>query len=204
MFSTAYGGLGYTGHGVNASVLAGEEYVWLFGESSRWIPVHYSPRVEARADFWDLSLTLAYENAEYQNFKKKESGTRTEWNGSAYYHCGELCRDGLLWFGAGLQFRTVEDEGTVYTGLEDDVVVWPFAQLRLTPLKALSLDATFGVNNRDWLLQDSVEFKVGPMPRLGLILGEKNVAGTRLNMAMRRREKASRLPIRKNILMGTR
>ena len=39
----------------------------------------------------------------------------------------------------------------------------------------------FGVNNRDWLLQDSVEYKVDPLPRLGLILGEKNIAGTRLN-----------------------
>ena len=181
MFSTAYGGLGYTGHGINASVLAGEEYVWIFGESSRWIPVHYSPRVEARADFWDLSLTLAYENAEYQNYKKKQSGTRTEWNGAAYYRCGGLCRDGRLWLGVGVQFRTVEDEGIVYTGLEDDIVVWPFAQLRLTPLNALTLNATFGVNNRDWLLQDSVEYKMDVLPRLGMSVGEKNIAGTRLN-----------------------
>lgn len=181
MFSTAYGGLGYTGHGLDASVIAGEEYLWVFGESSRWIPVHYSPRVEARADFMDISLTLAYENAEYQNYKKKETGTRTEWNGSVYYHCGKLCKDGMFWFGTGLQFRTVEDDGTVYTGLEDDFVVWPFAQLRVMPLNALTLEVMFGVNNRDWLLQDSVEYKVDPLPRLGLILGEKNIAGTRLN-----------------------
>ena len=181
MFSTVYGGLGYTAHGVDASVIAGDEYVWVFSESSRWIPIHYSPRIEARADVKDVSVTFAYENAGYQNVKKKETGTRTEVNGSVYYKCGALCENSLFWFGAGAQFRKVDDEGVVYTELEDDFVVWPFAQVRVSPLQSLSLDAMIGVNNRDWLLQDSVEWKTSVVDRFGLVVGEKNIAGTRLN-----------------------
>ena len=37
MFSSGYAGLGFTNASVNASALVGEEYLWLFGESSRWI-----------------------------------------------------------------------------------------------------------------------------------------------------------------------
>lgn len=181
MFSTAYGGLGYSGKGVEASVFAGEEYVWIFGESSRWIPVHYSPRIEARADVKNISFTLAYEDVEYQNAKKKESGNRVEWNGSAVYSCDDLCKNNLVWLGAGVQFRKVDDEGVVYTGLEDDFVVWPFAEMRVNPAKNLSLNLVAGVNNRDWLVQDSLEYKMSPLSSTGLLLGLKNIAGTRLN-----------------------
>jgi hypothetical protein len=66
LFSSGYGGLGYTNDFINASVLAGMEYIWLFTETSRWIPVLYKPRVEARADFWNFSTTLVYEIAEYR------------------------------------------------------------------------------------------------------------------------------------------
>ena len=181
MFSTVYGGLGYTAHGVDASILVGDEYVWVFGESSRWIPIHYSPRIEARADWNNLSVAVAYEDAEYQNAKKKESGTRTEVNGSVYYKCGSLCENSLFWFGAGAQFRKADDEGVVYTELEDGYVVWPFAQVRISPLQGLALDAMIGVNNRDWLLQDSVEWNANVAKGLGVTVGEKNMAGTRLN-----------------------
>lgn len=181
MFSTAYGGLGYSGNGLEASVLAGEEYIWIFGESSRWIPVHYSPRIEARADIKNISVTLAYEDAEYQNAKKKESGNRTEWNGSAVYACNSLCKNNLVWLGAGVQFRKVDDEDVVYTGLEDDFVVWPFAEMRLNPARNFSLELVAGVNDRDWLIQDSIEYKLSPVPGAGLLLGLKNIAGTRLN-----------------------
>jgi hypothetical protein len=71
MFSSVYGGLGFTNDFVNASVLVGMEYIWLFTESSRWIPVHYKPRVETRADIGNFSTTFVYENAEYQNKRKK-------------------------------------------------------------------------------------------------------------------------------------
>ena len=181
MFSTLYGGLGFTNDFIDASVLAGEEYLWIFGESSRWIPVFYSPRVEARADIGNLEVTLAYENAEYQNVKKKESGTRTEVNGSVYYKCGSFCKEQTYWFAAGAQFRKVEDEGTVYFGLEDDYVAWPFVQMQINLLDRITLDAMIGANNRDWLLQDSLELKIPIMAGLGVVVGEKNIAGTRLN-----------------------
>ena len=96
MFSSVYGGLGFTNDFVNASVLVGMEYIWLFTESSRWIPVHYKPRVETRADIGNFSTTFVYENAEYQNKRKKETGERTEVNGSIIYKCGESCRRGML------------------------------------------------------------------------------------------------------------
>ena len=117
MFSSAYGGLGYTNDFINASVLAGMEYMWIFTESSRWIPVQYKPRVEARADFGNFSTTVAYEDAEYQDKRKKESGERKEVNGSVFYSCGENCKLSMLQLSAGIAFRFVNDDGTVYTSL---------------------------------------------------------------------------------------
>ena len=146
MFSTAYGGLGYTNSFVNASVLAGEEYLWTYTATSRWIPSHYMPRVEARADIKDLSVTVAYEDIEYENLHKKEEGARKEVNGSVYYKCGKACEKGIFQIGAGMAFRAVEDEGTVYTELEEDRVAWPFMELRVQPVQRLTADVTFGVN----------------------------------------------------------
>ena len=181
MFSSAYGGLGYTNSFVNASVLAGEEYVWTYTASSHWIPSHYKPRVEARADVKDLSVTLAYEDIEYEYMPKKESGERKEVNGSVYYKCGKACQKGMLQVGAGLAFRAVADEGTVYTELEEDRVAWPFMELRVQPTKRLTADVTFGANERDWLVQDSIQF-VAPAPEnMGVVVGVKNISGSRLN-----------------------
>lgn len=181
MFSTVYGGLGYTNSFVNASVLAGEEYVWTYTASSRWIPSHYKPRVEARADVKDLSVTLAYEDIEYEYMPKKESGERKEVNGSVYYKCGKACQKGMLQIAAGLAFRAVADEGTVYTELEEDRVAWPFMELRVQPTGRLTADVAFGANERDWLVQDSVQF-VAPAPEnMGVVVGVKNISGSRLN-----------------------
>ena len=110
MFSTAYGGLGYTNSFVNASVLAGEEYLWTYTATSRWIPSHYMPRVEARADIKDLSVTVAYEDIEYENLHKKEEGARKEVNGSVYYKCSKACEKGIFQIGAGMAFRAVEKQ----------------------------------------------------------------------------------------------
>lgn len=181
MFSSGYAGFGFTNDFINASVLAGEEYLWLFGESSRWIPVHYAPRIEARADVWNFSVTAAYEDAEYQNYVKKEKGNRKEVNGSVYYQCGKLCEQGLLQASAGLAFRAVDDSGIVYTGLDDDRVVWPFVELRVQPTKRLTANVMFGINDDDWLVQDSLEFLVPTPDRLGITIGVKNISGTRLN-----------------------
>ena len=181
LFSTAYGGLGYTNSLVNASVVAGEEYLWLYTESSRWIPVHYKPRAEARIDFWKLSLTAAYEDAEYQDKYAKEHGSRKEVNGSVYYKCDEFCRRGAVQLSAGFAFRAVEDSGAVYTELEEDRVFWPFMELRLQPVRRLTADVMFGVNERDWLVQDSIQYHV-PVPKdMGAIVGVKNISGTRMN-----------------------
>ena len=181
MFSTAYGGIGYTNSFVNASVLAGEEYLWTYTETSRWIPSHYMPRVEARADIKDLSVTIAYEDIEYENLHEKEEGARKEVNGSVYYKCGKACEKGIFQIGAGMAFRAVDDEGTVYTELEEDRVAWPFMELRVQPVQRLTADVTFGVNERDWLVQDSIQF-VAPAPEnMGVIVGVKNISGSRLN-----------------------
>lgn len=181
LFSSGYGGLGYTNDFINASVLAGMEYIWLFTETSRWIPVLYKPRVEARADFWNFSTTLVYENAEYRDDSKKEQGERHEVNGSIVYSCGEKCRQGMLQLSAGLAFRFLDDDGTVYTGLKNDRVLWPFLEMRFKPMSQLKFDVMFGVNDRDWLVQDSLEYQVPAFEKMNVTVGFKNIAGTRLN-----------------------
>lgn len=180
-FSSAYGGIGYTNSFLNASVLAGEEYIWFYTATSRWIPAHYKPRVEARADVENLSVTVAYEDIGYQNKLKGETGTRKEVNGSVYYKCGKACRQGILQVSAGMAFRAVDDSGFVYTELEEDRVAWPFMELRVQAWQRLTADVTFGINERDWLVQDSLEF-VAPAPEnLGVTIGVKNISGTRMN-----------------------
>ena len=182
MFSSMYGGVGFTNDLVNASVLAGEEYLWEYLESSRWMPVHMAPRVEARADFWNFQVTAAFEHAEYQNDRIDESGERNEVNGSVLYKCGDACRKGMFQLSAGIAFRFVSDDGDVYTGLDNDRVLWPFMQLRVQPLRWLRADVTFGMNDSDWLVQDSVEMGLpAPVKGLGVTIGVKNISGTRLN-----------------------
>jgi hypothetical protein len=39
----------------------------------------------------------------------------------------------------------------------------------------------FGVNDRDWLIQDSVEYRLPVMEKMNVTVGAKNIAGTRLN-----------------------
>lgn len=181
MFSTVYGGLGYTNSFLNASVLAGEEYLWTYTAASNWIASHYKPRIEARADIKDLSVTVAYEDIEYQNKHKKEEGSRKEVNGSVYYKCGKACEKGIFQVAAGLAFRAVDDEGSVYTELEEDRVAWPFMELRVQPMERLTADVTFGVNERDWLVQDSVQYAVPVPENMGAVVGVKNISGSRLN-----------------------
>lgn len=181
MFSSAYGGIGYTNSLVNASVLAGEEYLWFYTATSRWLPAHYKPRVEGRVDVKDFSLTVAYEDIEYQNVAKKESGTRKEVNGSVYYKCGKECQKGIFQVSSGLAFRAVDDSGAVYTELEEDRVAWPFMELRVQPTKRLTADVTFGMNERDWLVQDSVQLEAPTPEEMGVMIGVKNISGSRLN-----------------------
>ena len=182
MFSSIYGGLGFTNDFVNAYALAGEEYLWEYAESSRWIPVHMKPRVQGHVDFWNLGLNVAYEHAEYQDVRVKESGERDEVNGSVLYSCGAECRNGIFQISAGMAFRFVSDEGDVYTGLDNDRVLWPFMQLRVQPLRWLRADVMFGMNDSDWLVQDSIEMgSPFPVKGMGVTVGVKNISGTRLN-----------------------
>lgn len=181
MFSSAYGGVGFTNSLINASVLAGEEYIWFYTATSRWIPAHYKPRVESRADIGNLSITLAYEDIEYENLLKKENGSRKEVNGSVYYRCGKACQQGVFQLSAGLAFRAVDDSGMVYTELDEDRVAWPFMELRVQPVRRLTADVTFGINERDWLVQDSVQFEIPAPQNMGAVVGVKNVSGSRLN-----------------------
>jgi len=181
MFSSVYAGAGYTGSKLNVSALAGEEYLWLFYESSRWIPVHYKPRVETRLDYGKLAATVVYEDAEYQNKKKKETGSRKEWNGSLRYGCGDACRKGFLHLSAGVAFRAVDNDGTVYSSLEDDRVLLPFMEMGFRVGNRFAARASFAVNDRDWLVQDSIEFSPAVPAKSGITVGVKNISGTRLN-----------------------
>ena len=181
MFSSGYAGLGFTNASVNASALVGEEYLWLFGESSRWIPVHYKPRVETRVDVANLSATVVYEDAEYQDKREKERGNRKEWNGSVRYRCGKACHSSVFGVAAGLAFRAVSDSGTVYTELEGNRVAWPFIELNVRPVKRVKAEAVFGMNDDDWLVQDSIEYQAPTPDRMGAVIGVKNISGTRLN-----------------------
>ena len=181
MFSSVYGGLGFTNDFINATVFAGMEYMWFFTASSRWIPVKHKPRIEARADVGNFSATLVYEHAEYQNYLKKETGERYGVNGSVVYNCGENCRHSMFQLSTGLAFRFVSDHDVVYTGLKNDRVLWPFLEMRFAPLDPLKFDITFGINDRDWLVQDSVEYQVPAFEKMNISVGAKNIAGTRLN-----------------------
>jgi len=188
MFSSLYGGFGYGASSWNASVLAGEEYLWLFTESSRWIPAHYKPRVEARAGVNSLNVSVVYEDGEFQNKKKGERGSRKEWNGSLLYQCNEACRKGILQLSAGMAFRAVDDSGTVYSQLDDDHVLLPFVDLRIEPSRHLVAEAMFAVNDRDWLVQDSIEVRPMTPRHSSVLIGVKNISGTRLNPLADNRE----------------
>lgn len=180
-FSTAYGGLGYTNGKLNASVLAGQEYLWILAESGRWIPAKVAPRVEGRVDFGPLQATVAYEKDEYENKSAGESGNREEVNGSFYYSCDKACRQGMLQAGAGAQFRATRSDGDVYFGLDEDFVAWPFIEVRFSPEDHFSAAVNFGANDNDWLVQDSLEFKFLPGYDTDILIGVGNRAGTRLN-----------------------
>lgn len=180
-FSSVYAGIGYTNKNINAHVLVGEEYLWVYSATSRWLPIHYKPRVETSVEINNLYVTLAYENAEYQNAIKKETGTRKEVNGAIRYKCDETCQKGMFQISAGIAFRAVDDSGYVYTELREDRIAFPFLELRIQPINNIFADITFGANERDWLLQDSVMLQLSLQKNIGTIFGVKNISGSRLN-----------------------
>src|SRR5574344_1409367 len=86
-----------------------------------------------------------------------------------------------LKIGGGVAFRSAQDHGTVYFGLEDDYVVWPFAEFELKPTDRLEISGFGGVNNRDWLVKDSVRLSFNAPYGVKPAVGFKNHLGTTLN-----------------------
>ena len=82
---------------------------------------------------------------------------------------------------AGVAFRAVDDDGKVYSSLEDDRVLLPFMEMNFRVGNRFAAHASFAVNDRDWLVQDSIEFSPAVPSKSGIILGVKNISGTRLN-----------------------
>lgn len=180
-FSTLYGGLGYENGRLKTSVLAGQEYLWVFGESGRWIPVKYSPRVEGNVEFGSLKAQVVYENAEFQNQAEKKSGERTEVSGFVRYECGSICDKGIFEIGGGVAFRVTSPENYVNFLLEDDFVIWPFFEFRFRPESHFSAALSVGANEEDWLVQDSLEFYFTPNLDTDILIGVGSRVGTRLN-----------------------
>jgi hypothetical protein len=54
-------------------------------------------------------------------------------------------------------------------------------ELRVQPVQRLTADVTFGVNERDWLVQDSIQFMAPAPENMGVVVGVKNISGSRLN-----------------------
>lgn len=179
--SSVYAGLGYSGHGLETSVLAGHEYLWVMGESGRWIPYHTNPRVEGRIDYKNVQATFTYQNMDFENDAVGESGTRDEISGTVRAApVGPDSADPLK-IGGGVAFRSAQSHGTVYFGLEDDYVVWPFAEFELKPTDRLEISGFGGVNNRDWLVKDSVRLSFNAPYGVKPLVGFKNHLGTTLN-----------------------
>lgn len=180
-FSSVYAGLGYTGKSYEASILAGKEYLWVLGESGRWIPSFAEPRVEARYDYRNFQATLEYQDLSYENQGENESGSRKEWSGSVRLACNAGCEKSDIQFGGGVAFRVVDDQEDTYFGLEDDYVVWPFVELVLRPTAHLEFAGHGGINNRDWLVKDSLEMKFFEFKTIHSVVGFKNHLGSTLN-----------------------
>ena len=180
-FSTAYAGFGYKTNASETSLLVGKEYLWIYSETSRWIPVTYSPRIEGKFDYKALSAKLVFENAEFENKQKKESGSRKEVSGHFYLAANKICTQKFLQAGGGVAFRTTSSSGDVYFELEDDFVIWPFLELRLNLQKNISLGVNAGANENDFLVQDSLEFKFFPNLNTDILFGIGNRVGSSLN-----------------------
>lgn len=180
-FSTGYAGLGYTKDQTEISILAGKEYLWLFGESGRWISALLSPRIQSQFHYKKLDLSLVYEDVLYINKEKGEEGTRKEWSGSLYFPYTDCCNSNKLKTGAGLAFRFVNDEGDTYFGLENDRAFWAFLQAKYEPIKDFTVSGHAGMNEKDWLIQDSIQYSLKKGTQTHFLFGVQNILATRLN-----------------------
>lgn len=178
--SSAYAGIGYDTPFSSASILAGTEYYWVYGESGRWIPVHNEPRVEWNFNDRLLHFSYNWEKQLYQNKAENEKGWRSVWNTTLRLMCDRDCDDPLL-LGVGFHYRSVKDSGTTYFGLRDNRVIFPFAEFVIRPLQPLEFSGFAGWNQHDWMVKDSVElrFEAGEFVRNKF--GIKNHLGSSLN-----------------------
>ncbi len=180
--STAYAGLGFDASAFDVSLLAGHEYVWIYGESNRWIPIEYKPRVESRLDSRYFHASLAYENAEYTLSAKERVGNRKEWNGSARLGGDSLSANRNFWnVSLGVAFRVVDDSAFVPFGIQDDYVVFPFLEYALRPAERLQLAGFIGTSGRDFASKDSVDLTLPKVTGITTRIGFKNHVASALN-----------------------
>lgn len=180
--STAYAGLGFSAKVFDVSLLAGHEYVWIYGESNRWLPIEYKPRVESRFDSKYLHASLVYENAEYTLSAKKLVGNRKEWNGSVRLGEDSLAARTRLWNVAlGVAFRVVNDSAFVPFGIKDDYVAFPFLEYAVRPVERLRLAGFVGTSGRDFASKDSVDLTLPAFTGIVTRIGFKNHFASALN-----------------------
>lgn len=179
-FSTGYAGLGYTKDQTHFSILAGKEYLWLMGESGRWISALLSPRVESHFKYKAIQLSLNYEDVTYKNEVDDEEGTRKEWSGSMYFPFTNCCRSSKFQVGGGISFRFVDDQGDTYFALENDRAFWSFLQVKYEPITDLKFAGHAGMNERDYLVQDSLQYSL-KKDNATWLFGVQNLLGSRLN-----------------------
>lgn len=180
--STAYAGLGFSAKVFDVSLLAGHEYVWIYGESNRWLPIEYKPRVESRFDSKYLHASFVYENAEYTLSAKKLVGNRKEWNGSVRLGEDSLAARIRLWNVAlGVAFRVVDDSAFVPFGIKDDYVAFPFLEYAVRPVERLQLAGFVGTSGRDFASKDSVDLTLPAFTGIVTRIGFKNHFASALN-----------------------
>ncbi len=180
--STAYAGLGFSAAAFEASLLAGHEYLWVFAESGRWIPVEYKPRAEARFDSRYLHGQLVFENAEYTLRANSLVGNRKEWSGSLKLGEDSLAQKRRMWnLALGVAFRVVDDSAYVPFGIEDDYVAFPFLEFFLRPSDRLAIAGFAGTSGREFAGKDSVNLEFPEMVGAKMNVGFKNHLATSLN-----------------------
>ncbi|MBP5246831.1 MAG: hypothetical protein J6Z31_03140 [Fibrobacter sp.] len=180
--STAYAGFGYSSGSFESSLLAGHEYLWIFAESGRWLPVEYKPRAEARFDTKYLHGNVAFENAEYTVLAGEHVGNRKEISGSIKLGEDSIAKKKKLWnLGLGVAFRAVDDSGSMPVGIKDDYVVFPYLEYSLRPTDRLSFAGFIGTSGREFSSKDSVNLEFPEVVGAKTNVGFKNHVASTLN-----------------------
>lgn len=180
--STAYAGLGFDGDAFDVSLLAGHEYLWVFAQSGRWIPVEYRPRAESRFESRYFHANIAFEDAEYTVSDGKLAGSRKELNGTLKLGSDSASKKDRIWdLSLGVSFRVVDDSAAVPFGIEDDYIAFPFLEYGLRPTEKLSLEGFIGTSGRDFASKDSIELKFPEFYGVASKVGVKNHLTSALN-----------------------